>query len=575
MASLAGRLSGRISLATAFALSVALALGIAPAFGLGVGGLTDDGTASITVHKYKTQSASSTPGTSLEGQSLPFGAEPLSGVTFMLFRLDTAKVEGGVSGTAIVADTPSQEGVTAFLGTYRDNTFPTVTHTTDTSGTATFSSLRFGYYLLVESATGGANVEASVPSIVTLPYSQQATGGTSLFNKDVHVYPKNVSLEDAEKTLVPDPVKGYPHVAAPGDTLKYQIAFKVPSAGKVHITDNNCMTGMVIDMLPSNAIGQPTINVQSNYEVVALAKNGKETPLTASDMGFSDTSSTNGQVTWTLTPAIAKAVEAVNTTAAGDIEGQIVKVLVRINALVNDNAHNAGIDVNGQPCIVNTAQIVVNDADGFAVITGKQVKAPAVPVIGFQLTKVDADNKPITSDTASFKIAASYSDATSGTFLRNGTSSADLMATTNIVDGKVAISGLSGANVKSGSMPYTAIADAVDSVVASPGTTQRVELWLVETQSPNGYRILQAPQKVTLEIAKASAGTAVSSKIVGGPLSIVNIMNGQEGSGSFTLPNTGGIGAVLFIVAGVALVSFAIANFARSRKRDKNESSRH
>ena len=44
---------------TALVLAATMALGAVPAFALNDGGLTDDGTASITVHKYRTPSASS------------------------------------------------------------------------------------------------------------------------------------------------------------------------------------------------------------------------------------------------------------------------------------------------------------------------------------------------------------------------------------------------------------------------------------------------------------------------------------------------------------------------------------
>lgn len=573
MAALVKRLSGKITLLAAVALSVALALGITPALALDKGNVSDDGTASITVHKYKTQSASSVPGTGESNQSLPFGAEPLSGVTFMLFRLDTAKVEGAAPGVAAVVNAPTQDGVTSFLTTYRDISFPSVTHTTGVDGTATFGSLKLGYYLLVETNAGGANVDTAIPSIVTVPYAEQASGGTTVYNKDVHVYPKNVSREEVEKTLVPDSSMKYPASAAPGDILQYQIAFKIPDAGKVYTTDDDSMSGMIIDKLPLNAAGQPVLAIQEDYEVIALPVKGEGTVLPASGVAFSDTSGTNQQVTWTLTPALAKAVEAINTTNVSNSEKQIVKIAIRINAKVNDNAYHAGYDNNGQPCIVNTAQVVVFDSTGLAFIQGKQCSAPAVPVIGFPLTKVDADNKPITSDSATFKIASSYQNAVDGTYLVNGATSNELIATTNVADGKVVVSGLASANVKSNNAPYLAVSQAVTAATANLGVPQTIELWLVETQAPNGYRILQAPQKVTLQIVKPAANASITSTVVGGPLSIVNTMNGQQGSGNFALPNTGGIGAIVFVVAGVALVAFAIASFTRSRRHEKNESS--
>ena len=57
-------LSGRMmAVLVTVALAASMAPGAAPAFALNNGGLTDDGTASITVHKYRTPAASSERGT--------------------------------------------------------------------------------------------------------------------------------------------------------------------------------------------------------------------------------------------------------------------------------------------------------------------------------------------------------------------------------------------------------------------------------------------------------------------------------------------------------------------------------
>ena len=184
---------------------------------------------------------------------------------------------------------------------------------------------------------------------------------------------------------------------------------------------------------------------------------------------------------------------------------------------------------------------------------------------------MDADGNPVTSDSATFKLAASYADAVAGTFIKNGSTSADLTATSSLADGTAVFSGLSARALTSGGAAYTGIGDAVAAARANLGAPQTVELWLVETDAPRyGYRILQAPQKVTLSTAKATADATVSSTVVDGPLSVVNTMNGQEGGGNFALPNTGGMGAVAFLVAGAALVAFAVASFARSRKGGKH-----
>ena len=280
--------------------------------------------------------------------------------------------------------------------------------------------------------------------------------------------------------------------------------------------------------------------------MTALSKGGDTTALNAGDIVFSDTSASDGLVTWTFGPEIAKAIEGINSTNASNVDGQVVKVLLGITATVNDNAYNGGIDATGQPSIANTAVATVSDSDGTVMIDGKESVTPAVTTMGFKLTKVDADGNPVTSDSATFKLAASYADAVAGTFIKNGSTSADLTATSSLADGTAVFSGLSARALTSGG------------------------LWLVETDAPDGYRILQAPQKVTLRIAKATADATVSSTVVDGPLSVVNTMNGQEGGGNFALPNTGGMGAVAFLVAGAALVAFAVASFARSRKGGKH-----
>ena len=565
------RLSGRMATAlTALVLAATMALGAVPAFALNDGGLTDDGTASITVHKYRTPSASSEPGTgsTADEANVPTGAEPMKNVDFTLYRLDPAKVEGAVAGTAAATAAPSADGVAAFLALYKSASSTPVVKTTGTDGTATFDSLPFGYYLLVETSAGGANVEASVPSIITLPYAQQASGGATTYLKDMHVYPKNVSKEEVEKTVIDEP-----DLVKPGDTLSYQIAFKIPEASNIFTDDANCLRGAVVDTLPKNAAGQPTLTIRDDYAVVALAEDGTENVLTPGDIGFSDTSATDGQVTWTITPAIARAINDINVANASASAKQIGKVLIRVNATVNDNAFNAGVDADGLPIVQNAATVTVIDASGTTTIDAKASTAAAIPLIGFQFLKADAEGNAILSDTATFKLATSYDNAVAGTFLRNATATADVQATTNLVDGKAVFSGLSFDNLTSGGTAYTAIEQAVTAARDNLGAVQNVELWMCETKAPNGYRILQAPQKVTLQIVKATADAKVTTTVVGGPLSLVNTRDGQEGGGNFALPNTGGTGALVFGIVGAVLIAAAVTYFVRSRKRDQHDQS--
>lgn len=553
---MAGKL---LALATALLLVITMSFESTPAQALNTGGLTEPG--SITVHKYKTQTVSNIPGTGEESQSLPYGAEPMSGVTFTLYQLDTAKVEGAVPGTSAATAAPSADDVAAFLLTYRDISAGPVVEVTDTEGEASFENLDFAYYLLVETDSGSANVDMAAPSIVTVPYAQPATGGSSTFIKDVHVYPKNISKEEVEKTVIdqPDSVN-------PGDSLEYQISFKVPEAGKIYTDASNYMTGTIVDTLPSNAAGQPTITVSDAFTVYALSQNGVSHPLTAADMGYSNTSGTDGKITWTLTSAIAQAVDALNVADPSD---PIVKIQIRVTSTVNDNAFNAGVDSNGQPSISNTATVTVNDSEGTAFIADEESSTDPIPTPGFQFAKVDTSGAALTSDSATFKMAATHADASNGVYLRNNGS--DLTAITSLTNGLAVFSGLGAPTITVGNTAtvYTAITDAVTAAEANVGVPQTVEVWLVETESPDGYRLLQAPQRVTLEIEKATADAMITTTVVDGPLSIVNTLNGEEGGGNFALPNTGGAGAIIFIVIGVVLVGVATGYFVRTRKRNE------
>lgn len=565
MASTLKRLAGLIAASAVLALALAAVAGVAPALALNAGGLTDDSSASITVHKYKTQSASNTPGTGEDGQGVPVGAEPLGGVDFTLYKLDAAKVEGAVAGTPAAPGAPSADGVGSFLSLYRDPGVAANVQTTEAAqGIATWTGLPFGYYLLVETGSDGANVDRAVPSIVTLPYAQQAVGGSTVYETNVHVYPKNVSLEEVEKTTL-----GEPDATAPGDTLQYQIAFKVPGINKVHPDGSHFMKGTIVDEVPMNAAGQPMLAIQSNFTVVALSGGGVETPLDAGGLAYRDSTSSDGQVSWTIEESLAEAVENIDTANAGNPDGQIVKVLIRINAVVTANAFNAAIGADGQPSVANTAVVTVNDSDGYATIDNGRSTTTPLPTTGFSFAKVDADGNPVTSDTATFKLASSYDGAVAGSFIGDGSTGADLQAVTSAVDGKAVFSGLNAASLVSGGGSYGAVAQAVQAARANLGAPQTVELWMVETEAPNGYRILQAPQKVTIQVVKATASSKVTTSVVDGPVSIVNVRNGQEGGGNFALPNTGGMGALFFIVAGVALVAFAAVGFARSRRHDR------
>ena len=88
--------------------------------------------------------------------------------------------------------------------------------------------------------------------------------------------------------------------------------------------------------------------------------------------------------------------------------------------------------------------------------------------------------------------------------------------------------------------------------------------WLVETQAPDGYNKLTAPIKVTItQDGQNKLGWSVSKNDAAEADKIIDI----ENSSGTILPETGGMGTVLFTVVGVVLALLVAASFVISRRK--------
>lgn len=148
---------------------------------------------------------------------------------------------------------------------------------------------------------------------------------------------------------------------------------------------------------------------------------------------------------------------------------------------------------------------------------------------GLKIKKVDTAGNELSG--AIFKIATSEENAKAGIFVK--------------IDGVevTAISGEDGLAFFEGLAYGTAEQDK---------DNQSTNYWLVETVAPSGYNLLSTPVEVTID---------KDSYTTDNPIEIQN----RKG---ILLPLTGGIGTIIFIVIGVALMSIAIIIFI---KRDKKE----
>jgi len=110
---------------------------------------------------------------------------------------------------------------------------------TDVQGTVTFGHLPLSLYWVVEKLDGGVSVDPVDPFFVTLPYPNNELGE---WNYDVHVYPKNQSLDEPFKYITERPSD-----LTVGAKVTWDIEVGLPKlAGSSQINDV-----MITDWLPS------------------------------------------------------------------------------------------------------------------------------------------------------------------------------------------------------------------------------------------------------------------------------------------------------------------------------------
>lgn len=89
--------------------------------------------------------------------------------------------------------------------------------------------------------------------------------------------------------------------------------------------------------------------------------------------------------------------------------------------------------------------------------------------------------------------------------------------------------------------------------------------WLVETKAPQGYNGITAPIKIT--ITKSGDAEVDNWKISKDDVDVDDKIIDIENSTGTILPGTGGMGTILFMVVGIALVLIIAASFVISRRK--------
>ena len=169
-----------------------------------------DKTGTVTIHKYTSGNGMGSVGNGTEAHpgDFPTGAEPLKGAGFTLYQV----VDKGGMEAYYKADPTDLPDVSEYVesdGTIKTAYSRNATSEgfTDANGTATFSGLELGFYVVIETTVPDAVTTPMKPFLLSVPMT--TTDGSDWLY-DIHVYPKNetgygkISLE---KTGVKDDEK--------------------------------------------------------------------------------------------------------------------------------------------------------------------------------------------------------------------------------------------------------------------------------------------------------------------------------------------------------------------------------
>ncbi|WP_237687279.1 SpaH/EbpB family LPXTG-anchored major pilin [Arthrobacter sunyaminii] len=400
---------------------------------------------SLTVHKFhKPDAATGLPANGAAVTSGLDGLTPLAGVEFTIEQVnpvDLAANSGWQAAEDIsrVFDPANPAGsitsASAVLGAAKRAL-------TDSTGSAAFSNLDLGLYLVTETSYP-AGVTPAAPFLVTVPLTDPNQRDGWLY--DVHVYPKN-SVSTLSKTVTDNADTRV------GDEIDFTITGDIPN--------ETVIDGYkFVDELDSKlkyvraevALTNGTAIVEGTHYTVAheTASNRVTVEFTADGRGVLAANHTS-EVQVILTAEV---------TAAGEIENQ---------ALLYPSAPSFSV-TPGDPNGPTPSPTVITKWGG---LTVQKTNEAGAALAG-----------------AKFSVFTSQADAVSGT---NAVSLEGSTVFTTAADGTLTLSGLRYSNWADG----REITDAA----------AFQKYYLVEVEAPAGYELLAQPIEFTVTAATTAAG---------------------------------------------------------------------
>lgn len=473
-----------VAAATVAVLGLALPASAAPL-------IDPNQTGSITVHKYEApDTATGLPnnGTELDSADLA-GLTPLPGVDFTIKRvtdIDLSTNAGWAAANTLSGSFNAANAEGSITGAGHTLGAGT-TQTTTAAGTAAFTGLPVGLYL-VQETSAPAGVTPSAPFLITVPLTDPDNSDNWLYN--VHVYPKN-AVTTAQKT-VSDAAS-----IKLGDTVTWTITGDIPNVTPID-------GYKIVDPLDSKLDYVGT--------TVTLSDG---TALVAGDYTVTHDAGTNA-VTVQFT-AVGLTKLAAHTTAS---------VVVKIDTAVNTIGE-----------IANQALIYPNAAS-FDIEPGEpggptETNVPETKWGEFTIEKTDGTKSALQGAQFQVFTSAAHAAAQTNPVSLSGQTTFEVDA-----NGLLTLSGLR-------------YSDFANNQTVAAGDAGFIQYYLVETKAPSGFELLANPIEFTVTATTTAAGVDLSVVNVPSNAGFTLPVTGGTGTGLLYLVGFALIagGAVFLIVS--------------------------
>jgi fimbrial isopeptide formation D2 family protein len=440
----------------------------------------------LLIHKFETPATPAglpNDGRELSASQLS-GLTPLPGVGFTVERLSDYDLTTNAGWNAIKGLTPAD--VTA--STPVDSV---ATVSTDGNGTADFTNLPLGIYLVTES-TPPANSTVVAPFLVTVPTTDPVTKSSWLYT--VNVYPKN-DITTASKTVDDAATRTI------GDAVKYTITSDIPNAPTIdafRIVDpiNKALTWDNASQAPAVKLSDGTTVPSNDYTVTYPVNDG------------------------TLADATTYPNDLVIDFNAGGRTFLAAHNTLQLVVTFSPTINAVGDDIDNKAYVYpNAASLdILPGAPGGPTPSDD----PVVKVGNFTVEKTDASDGH-TLKGAVFAVYPTKDDAIART-------NAIMTSAATADDGLAAFTGLR----------YSRWADGG---AVTPSDAGYQSYWVMETVAPSGYQLMAQPIEFTVD----SQSTAVQLTIPDTLANSLPFTGSEIGAGLF-------YGAGAIVLAGAILL---------------------